>query len=484
MNTLLSKLPQLSAKNYRFLLQVLGHAFFGILILWSIIFYKERMLHFDSAYYTFNLLYHQDFYIAHGRTISYASQWMPLLAMKLGCSLKVILIVYSMSFMLLFYGIYNLIVYGFKNVEGGIFLALAVSLTVRYKFYAGISEVFFSLTLAALLIGWLTKNRDQFYRLTSWQNLLIGMLLVLVLTTGHPIIILPVLSFFAFDICYNKRWKDWYNWGLIGFAVSIFYYRFSKIQGDTGSYESNRFNNAFANLEEFSGLFELRVWEIIQWYFETQYTFPVIICAICIIILIARKKILSSLVILLSVVALLAMILVTYSYLSGRIYAMIDGYIGLIGVVLSMPIFYVILKSKQHFLSVLIITFLLAFNLHRIYGKRDFFQKRQSYIEEIIEKNTQLNQRKLVLRMQDFIWDQFWYPWALPYETLLYSSIKHPENAATIYMAEWNEGEDKWGKLQEVLPGDGRKIKNLPTKYFKLDENKPGLITEFPSNYR
>ncbi|MEL6721549.1 MAG: hypothetical protein AAFP82_22820, partial [Bacteroidota bacterium] len=243
MNTLLSRLPQLSSKTYRLSLQVLGHIFFGILILWSIIFYKERMLHFDSAYYTFNLLYSQDFYIAHGRTISYASQLMPLLAMKLGWSLKAVLIVYSMSFMLLFYGIYNLIVYGFRNVEGGLFLALAVSLTIRYKFYAGISEVFFSLALAALLIGWLTKNRDLFHRLTAWQNLLVGIILVLLLTTGHPIIILPVLSFFAFDICYNNRWKDLYNWGLVAFSVGVFYYRFSKIQTDTGSYESNRFNN-------------------------------------------------------------------------------------------------------------------------------------------------------------------------------------------------------------------------------------------------
>ena len=442
------------------------------------------MLHFDSAYYTFNLLYNQDFYIAHGRTISYASQWMPLLAMKLGFSLKTVLVVYSMSFMLLFYGIYNLIVYGFRNIEGGIFLALAVSLTVRYKFYAGISEVFFSLALAALLIGWLTKNRDQFHRLTAWQNLLIGILLVLVLTTGHPIIILPVLSFFAFDVCYNRRWKDLYNWGLIAFAVGVFYYRFSSIQGNTGSYESNRFNNAFANLEEFNGLFELRVWEIIQWYFETQYAFPIVICAVCLLILIARKKILSSLVILLSVLALLAMIMVTYSYLNGKIYAMIDGYIGLIGVVLAIPIFYVLLKSKQHLISVVVITLLLAFNLHRIYGTREFFQKRQSYIEEMIEQNVQPNQRKLVLRMQDFIWDQFWYPWAMPYETLLYSSIKHPENAASIYMAEWNEGEEKWEKLKEVLPGDGRKIQNLPKKYFQLDEHKPVLITKFPSSYK
>ncbi|MEL6944822.1 MAG: hypothetical protein AAFO82_19365, partial [Bacteroidota bacterium] len=162
----------------------------------------------------------------------------------------------------------------------------------------------------------------------------------------------------------------------------------------------------------------------------------------------------------------------------------IDGYIGLVGLVMAIPIFYVFLKSKHHFLSVLIITTLLIFNLHRIYGTRKFFQKRASYIEGMIELNAQPKQRKLVLKMQDFIWDKFWYPWALPYETLLYSAIEKPENAATIYMAEWNEGRDKWKKLQKVLPGDGRKINKFPLKYFNLDENKPVLITEFPRNYK
>ncbi|MEM9886550.1 MAG: hypothetical protein AAF849_11715 [Bacteroidota bacterium] len=481
MNTLLTKF---SAKQYRLALLLLGHSFFATLIIWSIVFYKERMLHFDSAYYAFNILYSGDFYIAHGRTVSYASQLLPLLALKMGWSLKTFLILYSCSFMLLFYGIYNLIVYGFKNVEGGIFLALAVSLMVRYKFYAGISEVYFSLAIAALLIAWLTKDRDRFYRLTSWQNLLIGMGLVLLLTTGHPIIVLPVLSFFAFDVCYNKRWKDRYNWGLIIFTLGIFYRRFSKIQADTGSYESNRFNNAFAQLEEFWTLFDLKIWEILKWYFETQYAFPIILSSLLILVLLFRKKILSSLVLLLSVAALVAMIMVTYSYVNGKIYAMIDGYIGLIGLVLAIPIFFVVLKSKQYFLSTLLITILLIFNLHRIYGTREFFQKRQVLIEKMVEDNAKVDQRKLVLRMQDFIWDKFWYPWALPYESLLLSSIDAPEKAASIYVPKWNDGEKEWSKFQQKLGGDGKAINKFPKQYFELDRNMPLVITRFPDGYK
>ncbi|MEM0994718.1 MAG: hypothetical protein AAGI49_16920, partial [Bacteroidota bacterium] len=330
----------------------------------------------------------------------------------------------------------------------------------------------------------LTKDRDRFHRLTAWQNLLVGMGLVLLLTTGHPIIVLPVLSFFAFDMFYNHRWKDVYNWGLIAFTIAVFYRRFSNIQAATDSYESRRFNEAFVQLEAFWDLFELKIWEILKWYFETQYAFPSILCTLLILVLIVRKKIFSSLVLILSVLALVAMIMVTYSYVNGKIYAMIDGYVGLIGVVLAIPIFYVVLKSKQHLISVLLIAGLLIFNLHRIYGKRKFFQRRQALIETMVQENAKADQRKLVLRMQDFVWDKFWYPWSLPYETVLLTALDDPKDAASIHMIGWNDGEDKWSKVQKVLGGDGRKIDAFPKTYFDLDQNKPVLITQFPADYK
>lgn len=484
MNKLLQRLPNISHKQYLRSLQLLGHLFFLILIILSIVFYKERILHFDSAYYTFNLLFSEDFFIAHDRTVSYASQLLPLFAIKMGWSLKTVLVLYSLSFMLLFYAIYNIIVYGFKNVEGGIFLALCVSLTVRYKFYAAISEVYFSLALAALLIAWLTKNKAQFPKLTNLQNFLIGLFLVFLLTTSHPIIVLPVLSFFAFDLFYNKQWKNVWNWGLIAATIGAFAFKFIGIQNDSDSYESNRINDTFAQLIDYQSLFDLKVWDILQWYFETQYAFPFVVFVISIIILLARKHIMSSIILILSILALIVVIMLTFAYVNGKIYAMIDGYLGLVGVVVAIPILYAILKSKQHVLSFIVVSVLLLYNLHRIYGTRKYFQKREAYIEQKVEQNVLPEQRKLVLRMQDFIWDKYWFYWALPYETLLLTALESPDKAATIYMAEWNETEEKWGEKTDILLGDGRKIEKFPKQYFRLDTNKAVLITQFPQGYK
>ncbi len=476
----------LTPRRYQKVLLLLGHLFFGILIVYSLVFYKERMLHFDSAYYAFNMLYDSDFYIAHGRTVSYASQLLPLLVLKMGGSLQTFLMVFSLSFMLLFYGMFCLIVYGFKNVEGGIFLALAVSTMVRFKFYAAISEVYFSLALAALLIGWLTKNNERFSKWKLWQHSLVTLLLILLLTTGHPIIVLPVMSFLAVDLVYHRRWKDLYHWSTIAFTALVFYFRFRSIRSEEGSYESNRLEQILVQLEDWQSLLELNIWTISKWYFETQYALPVVFFLILLIVMIVQRHWWSALVLLLSSLGIVLVVLLSFAYVNGKIYAMIDGYVGLLGIIFAIPILYIVLRSKYRFLSVSIVTFLLVFNLHRIYGTRTFFQKREALLTELVELNAQPDQRKLVLRLQDFIWDKFWYPWTLPYETLLLSSIAAPEQAATIYVAGWNEQEEKWSKFPEKLLGDsdGRQIKKFPKQYFQLDQNRPVLIQRLPKNYR
>lgn len=474
----------LSEAQYQRILLGIGHLFFWTLIIFSVVFYKERMLHFDSAYYAFNMLYDGDFYIAHGRTISYASQILPLLVVALGGSLKTFLVVFSLSFMLLFYGIFLLIVYGFKYVEGGIFLALCVSLMVRYKFYAAISEVYFSLALAALLIAWLTKRSGRFSHWKAWHHFLVTGLLILLLTTGHPIIVLPVMSFLAFDLVYSQRWKAIYHWATIGLTSLLFYFRFRNIQSSAGSYEGNRLQEILTQLTEWQTLFELNIWTILKWYFETQYALPVVLFLLLLGVLVYQKHWWSALILLLSSLAIVLVIMLSFAYVNGKIYAMIDGYIGLLGILFSIPLLYVVLHSKHYFLNIALLVFLLLFNLHRIYGTRTFFQQREGYITEMVKQNTQPDQRKLVLRMQDFVWDKFWFPWSLPYETILLTSIESPNQAATIYVAEWNEKEEKWSDYQKKMAGDGRSIQQFPTAYFLVDQNRSILITRFPEHYK
>lgn len=472
-------LPTLSKQHYHLILQGIGHVFFWILIAWSIVFYKERMLNFDSAYYCFNILRTGEFFLPHDRTINYASQWLPLLGMKMGWSLKTFLMVYSASFLVLHYGVYNLIVYGFKHVEGGIFLALCMCLTTRYKFYSGISEIYFSLVLAALLIAWLSKNKALFPNLTSLQNLLIASAITLLCTTAHPIIVLPILAFLGFDWFYNKRWFDGWNWGIIAIVLAAFGYRFWAIKGN--SYEGNRLGNAWAQFEALYTPTEFRSWHIIKYFLETEYTIPAAVFLILVGILFWQRKILSGLFLLLCTGLLLVLVFVTYSYLTSDTYFMIDGYLGLIGVVWAIPMLFVVLKSKQHWWGLVLSVGLLSFGLQRTYSKHTFFTERLEYLSYLMEKNGNDTQGKLTMQVQSFDWSKTWLRWSIPYETLLLSSINSPADTRTVYVADWDADMETLLKFSNKLLDEGHLISNLPSQYFQLDTNQYIKITDAPS---
>lgn len=472
-------LPSLSQQRYQFFLRLIGHAFFALLIVWSILFYQERMLNFDSAYYCFNVLHAGDFFLPHGRTINYASQWLPLLGTKMGWSLKTFLIVYSASFLVLHYLIYNIIVYVFRNAEAGIFLALCMCLTTRYKFYSGISEIYFSLVLVAFLIAWLTKQKDLFPKLQAWQNLLIAMFLVWLGSTSHPIIVVPILAFMGFDLLYHNRWKDGWNWGLIAGILALFAYRFKAMQNN--SYEANRVGNAWSQWQAIYTPTEFRSWHIIKYFLETQYAIAAVVFLILVGVLLWQRKWLSGLFLLLCTFLMLLLVFVTYSYLTTDSYFMIDGYLGLIGVVWSLPILFVVLRSQRHWLALILSVTLLSFSLHRIYSTHEFFTARLAYLNYILDHNGDTNHRKLAMQVQTFDWSKTWLRWSIPYETLLISSQEDPTQSQTIYVANWDADMEKiWSTRIKFLP-EGQELNTLPKQYFQLDRNEYVRIIDVPA---
>lgn len=471
-------LPPLSKRQYHLGLQIIGHSFFLLLLAWSVLFYQERMLNFDAAYYSFQVIRNTDFYLPHDRTINYATQWLPILGVKLGWSLPTILLAYSSIFFVLHYAIYNLIVYGFKNVEGGILLALCMCLTIRYKFFAAVSESYISLPLIALLIAYLTRHKDAFRPPKPYWDFMIAAVLVLLASTSHPIAVLPILAYYGFDFFYHRRWSNVWHWTLVGFTLLVFVYRFLSIQNT--SYEGRRIEGAWARIENLSSLTELTVWQIVQEYFETEYALAVGVFLILVGILFWRRKILSGLWLILCTVLLLLMILVTYSYLQAKSYLMIDGYLGLLGVVWAIPMLLLVLKSKNYWLGLGLSVVLLGFSLARTYEKHHFFSQRLDYLTYLIEHNGTEQERKLILRLQDFDWSRTWQRWSLPYETLLLSSLEGSENSHTIYVANWNADIEKLMEERYEIYDQMYRIEKFPPQYFQLDTSKYVKITDVP----
>ncbi|MFK7932510.1 MAG: hypothetical protein AB8G22_03315, partial [Saprospiraceae bacterium] len=218
---------------------IIGHLFFSTFLFGCIWYYQERLLAFDAAYYTFHLLNYEEVFVKHNRYISYFTQGVGLGAIKSGASMKTVMMIYSGMFGVWYYAIFLFIRYVLKNYQAVLLLIFSLALTMRYKHYAGHTEITFAIAVATLLFAWMTARQEnvaetqdrRYLKDTSYLNhrwyYWLGLLLICAwLYVIHPIIVLPLSAWFAADILYHNRWRDWRNWLSIGVVWATFAMKF------------------------------------------------------------------------------------------------------------------------------------------------------------------------------------------------------------------------------------------------------------------
>ncbi len=446
-----------------------GHTYFGLMLLLSLVYYRERMICFDTANYAFQLIVKQDFYTGHGRFLTYITQFLPLLAVKLGLPLKGVLMVYSASFVLFFYLVFNIIVYGFRNIPAGIFLALSICLTVRYKFYGPVGEIVLSMALLALLAGWITRDKDRF-RMPVWVDTLISMGFAALLLVGHPFAWLSCLVFLGFDLCYRNRWLQPRAWALVAWTAGCFRYKLQLVRENP--YEAERAGQITDAWEVINNWSDYYVADRINWMFDTEYIFPFAVFALSLWWLIFRDKGFTALCTFLGFCAILMVVAILHVYLDSPIYIMLDGYLSHLGLIWSMPIAFFLLPNRKWWTAALI-SALLLFGLDRMKNKHRYFEKRIIRMEQVFKDHP--GRPKLLAHMEDFDWHAWWLPWAVGVESLLLTALDGPEKSATLYFETWG---DQWDKklddpdfyLGVQYAPTYYNARQLPKRYFRLPE--------------
>ncbi len=449
---------------------LMGHIFFGIMLVMSLVLYQERMLAMDSAYYAFRLIVHQDFYTGHERYISYLPQLFPLLAIKMGGSLKVVLMAYSAGFILFYYTAYNIIVYLFKNPQAGLFLALSLGLSIRYKFYGPVGEVVLSIVFLALLLGWLTKPKQRFSHLPAWLDVLIGIGIASLLLTAHPFITITTTISLGFVLLFKKEWKNPRFWIISYYTLVLLLYTFAF--AGNNAYEAQRvdpFKEAWQVLSHFQDFY---LSEVLYRYFDTQYALPFVVFLISLVLLSIQKRYFVALYLFLSFLLLLSIIFVMYAYLGTDIFIMLDGYLVHLGVIWALPLAFHWGQERQQWM-VPALAFLLLFSLARINDSKAFFQERLAYLENALAQHTSPQHPKAVAYLEDFNYEKLWIGWAMSSETLLLSSLKGPGFSRSIYLADQRgdlEGRFDEPDLYLNVPFAPDFIKNddLPLQYFQV----------------
>ena len=152
---------------------------FAGLFVYAFMFFEERLFA-DAAYYITRVIHHEVFWVEHHRNVLICSQILPLIAVKLGLSLKFILTTYSLGHVLFFYAIYWFSRYWFENKQTGILLVMLQTVGFLHGYFTPMFEMYYGCGLLVLFMVIFRKSSGKIANLV-----LLGVIEILALTS-HP----------------------------------------------------------------------------------------------------------------------------------------------------------------------------------------------------------------------------------------------------------------------------------------------------------
>ena len=173
----------------------LGYLAWGVFAILAMLFYPERAIFTDAAFQNFHMLQDESLFISHGRFGNVIPQLLPWVFMKLGASLNIILLAYSVSFILFFAGLYWVLVTLLKNDFLGWSLILYFCLLAYDSFFHVQSELYQGIAVLLLFFGIVLQQREARWSLIRWIFLIFFMV---ALAFYHKLVVL----FFGFIWAY------------------------------------------------------------------------------------------------------------------------------------------------------------------------------------------------------------------------------------------------------------------------------------------
>lgn len=409
------------------LLLLTGGVIFGIMAMMAWILFKERMLHYDTAWISFLLIQEGEFTPVLGRYGMALGQILPYFLIKSGAELSLILKSYSL-FLVLLYIIY-LVVIGavYKDRKGLIALCVAMTLTFRETFFYTTAELYQGTALSVVLWVVFGHALNQSGRKRN-IGLAASAILVFCISFFHPIGIFTVFFILSVEYIRRQNWKDAGALGVMIFAVAWYFIRIKFFI--TSGYEAGRMISASDLVEYFDQVFHLPSTKYFFQYFKTHYIFPFLVGVSGLIALLLRRKWLVSSYIAIYMLVFWIVIMIGKREEGSPImlqnYYTVFGFFG--GVVLALA-----LEKKSSILQAAVVLLICLFSLKSIYQSRYNYQLRTRFIENINEYGQQFPEKKYVLEMSHIPWSYSSMNWALPVGSMMYSQIHPLQEAVTFF---------------------------------------------------
>jgi hypothetical protein len=271
----------------------------------------ERVLYADSAYQFFKIINFEKFNIEAGRYSAILTEIIPLLAVKLGVDLPILILSFSVSFVLIYYLVYLVCVYFFKDLSAGILLLFLLVLGIRSSFFHPVTETHQGIVYSGLFIAWVFNMfvfHGSFIR--KFFRMLIGLVIITLCYFSHPVTFFLLVYIIGYFIIDNKKWKDYRVYLILIFIFLI--YSIKVFTTPSNSYEGQYFASIPDSIRMVKNISTHQSFKFFIQNIHHLYFLHIIISLAVIIYYLIRKMFLKLSYYFIAILAFLMITVITY----------------------------------------------------------------------------------------------------------------------------------------------------------------------------
>lgn len=466
----------LTKRNSDWVYTTLGHLSFLILLIASVYYYKERVLYADSAFQLFKTINFEKINIEAYRYGAILPQLPVLLAMKLGVSLKLLIIIFSVSFIALYYLIFLLCTKLLKNTAAGLSIIFTFIMCINESFFYPVTETQQCLVFSILLFAILQYPSFRY----SWLQILLASIVIVIAFLAHPVALYPITFIIGYSAIGKKQLRSIMPYILLMLVIGL---SMAKVMlTEENSYEGKFFSELLKspsilfNLPNFYSthfficrIFGLYVWIMIFEFVLIAYYF--------------LKKEYIKLSWQLGV-SLFFLIITLLTYNKGDADMLMERAFMPLALLTSLPLLdeLIAYDKRYEMLKLAFLSLVIVVSLNRIQIQGKVFRERTHFNQELLTKTAKLPNRKFIVENGE-LQKRPYNGWSYSFETLMLSSItdnmptqtifpandlsqitKYTENTTDVFLgADWWL---EWG------------IDNLNHKYFNLSKEMPYTVVK------
>ena len=439
------------------------HLLFVPLIVMAVVLFQER-LYGDSGGNIITVINQESFNFVHNRYILWVSGLLPVIAIKFGASLKGVLIVASLGYVLYYYVVFIIALHVLKDKYAAIGILMIQFLLATYLYFAcPMFELPFVTALLFLYHSIVTNTS-----LAGYKFYILSGLIFFFVITGYPTAILGLVFLFIYDreaLHLHLKW-------LIPMTVAI--WLFSTFTLDT--YEASILSDAQENLSDMvSSTFAAFIKLIRKLPFLILSMPGIFLMGITLTIYYLFNRKFRSLIIFNGFIAFYVLAVV-FIYRSKTIY---EHNLSLLILVVTLPFIYELLSSSRRSTRVIgstIIALTLIIELNQIIQLSKEHTQRVEFIQNTALHGRSNGEHLLLIDNNNLVQGRKLSNSRYVIESLLISSLSAEDQSSVIFAkSDWDNVDDSDsstdGQLRDRINDKFNRMKEEANpKYFNLQD--------------